>query len=444
MLKFHLVADPHYYPYEILGFNDRRSQTTLNEGGAVIDSAFEILIADKSTDLVLLAGDLTHDGELPAHEDFIKKLRHLQENGKRVILITASHDYDCYEDPPEGEARREGKLYRSDLYALYQEFGHQEAIAEHPNFSYVVQLAPGYRLLCLYNDGESHELRRMTDWIVEQVQKAREDGQFIFAMHHYPMLPPSPIYSVIAAGNMIKDWDAVTSLLADAGLRFVFTGHSHMTNITCKTSENGNRLYEINTGSLTGYPAPIREVVIDEESMHISTNYVERFDWDLQGKTAKQYLSDSFDRMLNAIFESAGHNAEELLNIMAVEFSANKEALMKHKLLLTLGGKFLYYITLGGAGTLLLCRRKVPKSVRKIRVKDLIIETVRNIYAGDEPYSRDTPIGTAAWVLTGRLDKLAKPFLKNANLPFDNIQSFVASLLYDDTPDAEAALPLRD
>lgn len=42
---------------------------------------------------------------------------------------------------------------RHDLWQMYYEFGPNEAIATHPDsMSYVVQLAPGYRLFALNDD----------------------------------------------------------------------------------------------------------------------------------------------------------------------------------------------------------------------------------------------------------------------------------------------------
>jgi hypothetical protein len=152
-----------------------------------------------------------------------------------------------------------------------------------------------------------------------------------------------------------------------------------------------------------------------------------------------QYLRDSFDRMLNSIFEAMGHDIEKMLDILNGEFRVNKDALMKHRRLLAMGGKFLYKLTLGGAGRLLCCR--VPREVRAMRVKDLIMEAVRNIYAGDEPYSVDTPVGAAVYAIMGRAEKLAKPFLKKIDLPFESLRGFVMSLVYDDgLPDNQCVM----
>ncbi|MDR0531737.1 MAG: metallophosphoesterase [Oscillospiraceae bacterium] len=441
MLKFHLVTDTHYYNYEKHGFSNHLDQVTVNESGAIIDAIFDKLLADASTDLVLIAGDLVTGGDRVSHEAFLQKLRRLQLGGKRVFVITASHDYKC--EAYGGVPRNAEHICRAELFDFYYEFGFRQAIARYaPDpLSYVAQLAPGYRVLCL--NGDLH--RQEADdghylWAAEQIAKAKAEGQMMFGMHHYPVLPPSPIYPILAPNDGLHA--DVAAFLANAGLRFVFTGHTHMQNIARMATPEGGLLYDINTGAAVGCGAPFRTVVIDDETMRVTTETIHDFDWDLRGKSVKQYLDDNFDKMLRSIFEAADKDVEEMLDILDSEFRVNKAALLKFKPLLVLFGKFLYRLTFGGAARLLCC--KIPPEMRHVRVKDFIMEAVRSIYAGDEPYSRTTPQGAAAWAITGRLDALAKPLLKKADLPFENLQSFVASLLYDSgLPDNNAVLPLK-
>jgi len=443
MLKFHLIADLHCYNYEAQGFSEHADQVTVNESGAIIDAVFDWLLAHDGTDLVLIAGDLCTGGDR-AHVDLLlPKLRRLKEGGKRVFVVTASHDYYKFDHADDGEdGPREDMVYREQLYGLYEDFGFAAACSryEADPLSYAAQLAPGYRLLCLNTDGDRGEDPGLWDWAGAQLTEAKAAGELVLAMHHYPVLPPSPVYPPLDSG-IFNNSLGMRERLADAGLRFVFTGHTHMQNINCLTTPAGNRLYDINTGSAVGFDAPIRTVTVDDEKMTIATSSIESFDWDLQGKSVSQYLKDSFDRMLNNIFEAMGHDVERMLDILNGEFRVDKEGLLKHRRLLAMGGKFLYKLTLGGAGRLLCCR--VPREVRPMRVKDLIMEAVRNIYTGDEPYSADTPVGAAVYAIMGRLEKLTGPFLKKVDLPFESLRGFVMSLLYDDgLPDNNAVLEL--
>jgi len=62
------------------------------------------------------------------------------------------------------------------------------------------------------------------------------------------------------------------------------------------------------------------------------------------------------------------------------------------------------------------------------------------VYAGDEPYSADTPVGRALLAVFGNIGVLCRPWLKKTD--FGDLRAFIASLLYDPTPDNETVLPL--
>ncbi len=444
MLKFFLVTDTHYYNYEALGWSDHVDQKTLNESGAIIDAAFDQMIAQQDTEIVLVAGDLSNNGERASHDGLIPKLRRLQENGKKVYVITATHDYGQTSISDNGENRRPGVTYRNELRGLYNEFGFCDAIAEFEELSYVVQLAPGYRLLCLNDDGDGRAFcgyyPKQMDWILEQIRKAKEEGQFLFAMTHHPVLPPSPIYPLISRRDMLGDYENTSTILADAGLRFIFTGHTHMQNIGHKTTAKGNRLYDINTGSLVGYNTPIRKVTIDGDAMHVQTQRVANFDWDLKGKSVSEYLKEHFDYLLKDIFFCAAYDIDRLA-AHSGGFSVESETVYKYRAPIQALGKLLDKLTLGQAGYLFFCPQRIDKSVRNVKVKDLAVELVRNIYAGDEPYSIETPIGKALLAIVGNLSVLGNPLIEK--LKVGDLRSFLAPIIFDPTPDNDAVLPLR-
>lgn len=45
-----------------------------------------MLCEDKSTDIVVLAGDTTRDGEIESHKEFIEMLRDLKKEAKEFML----------------------------------------------------------------------------------------------------------------------------------------------------------------------------------------------------------------------------------------------------------------------------------------------------------------------------------------------------------------------
>ncbi len=451
-LKFYLVTDTHHYAYKSLGYSDHEDQKCLNESGAIIDAAFEKFIAQDEINIILIAGDLTNNGERASHSEFIEKLGKLKAAEKNVYLITATHDYGLLElkaknnDHAVGLAEEdESKACRSELREMYYEFGFKEALSEYTDpLSYVAQLAPGFRLLCLNDDGNGRSYCGYDEshlaWILEQIKTAQNAGEFIFAMSHHPVLPPSPIYPIMSKRDMLGDYELMSTIFADAGLQFIFTGHSHMQNIGYKTTEKGNTLWDINTGSLCGFPTPMRRVVLDNEKMTITTESLKTFDWDFKGKDPQQYLRDHFDLLLNDIFDSMAKNLERFADL-AGGFSMERKTVYKLKRPIKIAGKVMQKLTVGKSGRILCVSRKVDKSVKDILVKDLLVEIVRNIFSGNEHYSPDTPMYKAIMAVIGRIASIVKHFIKGNEI-VENMPAFIASIIYDDTPDNEAVLPI--
>ena len=251
-LKVNIISDIHYYSKEtgISGkaFEKENAKTPndLVNCEEILSSLMDQLAEDES-DIVLVSGDVTTRAEREAHEGVIKLLRSLKERGKKVYVITATHDYH------DGDVTRkyEGEkivqvpaVKRDELYDMYREFGPDEAIAVHrESMSYVVQLCDGYRLFALNDDSNRKNGSGFSDecfeWISEQIKDANEKGQFIIPMTHHPMLSPSPFYKIIGGGNIMKDPLKRIDQLNELGVNYMFTGHTHMQDISYRITDEG-------------------------------------------------------------------------------------------------------------------------------------------------------------------------------------------------------------
>ncbi|MCL2512791.1 MAG: metallophosphoesterase, partial [Oscillospiraceae bacterium] len=415
-------------------------------GSVVLDSVFEQLAENDEFDVILIAGDLTNSGAKSEHDGFLQKLQVLKDAGKKVFVITASHDYRGRIDETGATDDRDGYYNRALLPALYADYGFGQAIASYKSMNYVAQLAPGYRLLALNLDSPRYFTDEHMAWALGQIEDAKAAGDEIIAMWHYPLLAPTPIYGIVAAKDMIGNMSQTAAALADGGLRFAFSGHTHMQNINYFDTPGCNRLYEINTGSLYESPVfPIREVVLNSENMTIHTGFAEISGWDFEGKTQDQYIADKFNSIYGDVFNYMATDIEKFADIAASNLNANRDTIIKNKFLINTAGKILDKITFGKIGCLLLCGNYVDKSIKDKKATDFVIEAVHNIYAGDEPYSQDTPIGRAVQKIMGRLEWISKPLLKllKVELPADSLTDFVMSLIYDPTPDNNAVLTVK-
>ena len=394
--NFYLITDSHFFKNSLGAYGKeyddfmRFEQKCFAETEAINNAVFDFLAKTDKTDTILIAGDLSFNGEKESHIGFIKLLNKLKDNGKKVYVVTAGHDFNdkcfCFDD--NGRHEYPGTK-REELFDLYYEFGFKDAIAvDKKHLSYVAQIADGVRLLALNNDGsdtvkESFDEEQI-EWIKEQANKAREDGQMMFAMNHYPLLPGQPIFSLIPS-TVQKNATYVTNTLADSGVHLVFTGHMHNQSINEKTSPNGNKFYDVCTGAIIAAPSAIRFVTIeDKDTVDIKTETIPDFEWDTNGRTCQKYLSVLFDSMILNMLHDMKSNPDRMMRKFGIKND-------KLEPVLRFIGKKLDTITVGTTAKLLTV--KCDKSIKNILLKDYIVKLVRDLFSGNQTYKEGTPEG---------------------------------------------------
>lgn len=471
-LKIQFITDTHYYStkngtegkaYEK---DESKSQMVVKDSPKVLKRAFDMLCEDTSTDIVVLSGDTTRNGERTSHEEFIEMLRDLKKRGKRVYVITATHDFrdrgvsrgfvgDEVIEVPAVE-------HRHELWDMYYEFGPNEAIATYPDsLCYVVQLAPGYRLFALNDDtndkpdGErgSGYSDGCMQWIMEQLEDAKKNDQFVIAMTHHPMISPSPFYSIIGKGDMQRNHETTREIFADAGLQVMLSGHTHVHNIGYITTEKGNRFYDVACGATIGCPPVMRNVIIDPKNakVDVDTIYVDNVEGiDTEGKSFPEYMKGFFFGMIAKVIWAMGNDIDVLAE-MTPAFSIPGEKVKKIGWLILPIGKFLNKLTFKKIWKL--CKKETGLKKADIadiadnRVVDFILELVQNLYCGDSPYGPET----REYKLTCGLLNVIDAFLNTIGFKIGkvlkgatSVRSLVEPLLWKNSEfkDEYASLPL--
>lgn len=410
---------------------------------SVLDTVYNQIIADKETETVIISGDVANHGRFKQHQTFVEHTQRLLDAGKKVCLITATHDFGLTKVFPDGKSEElEDTVNRCRLGEMYKSFGPSTAVAQFDSYSYVAKPCDGFRILCMNDDGDGTKFRGYSEeqkqWIVEQVKAARDNGDYIFAVTHHPVIPPSPVYPVVSKSNMIGDYENTAKFFADNGIKFVFTGHTHMQSIRSITTESGNVLYDINTGTISEFPLAFRKVTIfDNGEADVQTVPVGVLPFNTEGKAANLYFSEKFtNRLLTAI--DAMENNYDFFASEIGSLAVEREKAMKLKKPLTLVGKVLNRITIGEVCKLLLCPFAADKSIKDKKFKLLLVDIMKNIYAGDEPYSPSTPEYKVLMEIVSRVELLLKKKLNKP--PFDDLKGFVEGVIYDPTPDSNAYL----
>lgn len=470
-LKIQFVADTHYYSRKVgtegkaYDKAESKSQKVIKDSDLVIKAGFDMLCEDDSTDIIVLAGDTTRDGEMDSHNEFIEILRDLKKKGKRVYVITATHDFrdGGVADGYVGDevVKVPAVEDRHDLWDMYYEFGPNEAISTHrESMSYVVQLAPGYRLFALNDDtnykpeGErgSGFSDDCMEWILEQLKDAQAHDQYVIAMTHHPMISPSPFYKIIGGGNMQRNHETTREIFADAGLHCMLTGHTHVHDISYVTSKKGNRFYDVAVGAMIGCPPVMRNVTFDPKNAKIDVETITIKDvpgMDTKGKPFDEYMKGFFFGMIREVLWAMGYDIDRLAE-MSDAFSIPGEKIKKLGWILKPVGKFLDKLTFKKVWRL--CKKESGLKKADIadiadnKVIDFLLELIQNLYCGDSPYGPDTREYKLTCGLLNIVDSLLDTihfsigkFIKGAT----SVRSLVEPLLWNPGYcDADAVLPI--
>lgn len=410
-LTFNVISDIHYYAKSVgvTGPEFERKNTSspmeMRHNEEILDALAEQLIKDE-TKIILLSGDTTHEAEPESHAGAVKLLKRLQNAGKDVYVITATHDFRdngiCFRYTEKGREEMKA-VSRGELMDIYRDFGFRQALSVHEKSqSYVAQLAPGFRLFAINDDknddGVSGIGTEAMNWIDAQLEDAKAAGDKVICMTHHPMVSPSPFYSIIGAGDLMHGREEIINHFADSGVRFFFTGHTHMQDISYTLSKNGNIFYDITTPAPAGYPATYRKATYDTDADTLDVKTVEIEEkpaFDMGDLTLKGYLEKKFFGMIGDMIKCAATDIPMFAK-MANGISIRPKVTYRFAWIIKPVAKILNSLTVKTAAKISRRENGLKKEdyadIADKKVVDLIVEFVTNLYGGDGKYTPDTPV----------------------------------------------------
>lgn len=208
-----------------------------------------------------------------------------------------------YEDDSILEFYRDSQIFKNYLDFVNKKYNRdvEYSYYAHGYFSYVARIKKDYiddnglSLIILdtsiysadreekYRDGRENIPGSITKeeikWMLEKIEEAKKRKDMVIVVAHHALLPNFRNQELAFSPFIIKEWrdkfededpriDAKTpiEILADSGVKFVFTGHLHENGTAKYTSEIGNIIYDIQTGSTITYPLPIRHIKINNKT----------------------------------------------------------------------------------------------------------------------------------------------------------------------------------
>jgi 3',5'-cyclic AMP phosphodiesterase CpdA len=340
-LNISIISDPHLFDSELglpgSSFDEakKNSRKMIAESESILISAINTILSTNS-ELVLIPGDLTKDGEKSSHIKFAQYIQQLSDAGKKVFVVPGNHDIlnpDSYRYEGDSKIRTE-TITPDDFKQIYHNFGYNGALyIDNNSLSYIAEPIDGLWIIamdaCRYNENTDRHVvggkfnQSTLNWIKGKIKEGKAKGKLMLGMLHHGILEhfKDQKENPIGSEFVIDDFKNISEDFANLGLNFIFTGHFHATDIVKSNTEN-SFLYDIETGSLLTYPVAMRTINIKQsQTMDISTNYVNDVNLDLKGMSFQNYAKNFLTSDLDSFVANILVNQFQLDSITAIELS---------------------------------------------------------------------------------------------------------------------------
>ncbi len=309
-LKVVVATDIHYLARELTDLNSGFVDMAENGDGKMTNYIWQIVdafteeVIREQPDLLLLAGDLSLDGELRSHEEFAGYLERIEAEGIPVAVVPGNHDinnagasrfFDGKKTPAETTTPEQ-------FCEIYRDYGYDEAISrDSESLSYVYPISDkvwGLMLdSCQYEDGRFTGGMIDTEtyrWIEEQLDAAYEADVMILPVSHHNLLDQSQIYQDDCT---IEHSERLTELLVGWEATLYLSGHLHVQHYTNSDPEWGGEtgIYEIVTSSLATPPCQYGVLYFQDNGyFHYETRIMDVESWaEETGQTDENLLDFS-------------------------------------------------------------------------------------------------------------------------------------------------------
>jgi len=324
-VRFAVISDPHLHDAHLgnsgAAFEKYVAEDPklLRESEAILEAALKSVAAER-VQFVLISGDLTKDGELVNHRRMVRHLTRLERAGIQVFVVPGNHDINNPEAVMYlGDTNRPVQSVTPQQFAaLYSRFGYGQAIDRDPHsLSYVAEPVAGLWLLaidsCKYDASRqvrsnviSGRIRPETiTWIKAKLQQAQAGGKLVIAFMHHGLNQHFIGQNEQFGQYLVDDWQGVSTQLARAGLKVIFTGHYHSQDaayLVNETLEPVSALCDVETASLVQYPCAFRIVTLDTNNvLRIESRRVTQINADTGGVPFQQYAEHFLRTRLPAL-----------------------------------------------------------------------------------------------------------------------------------------------
>jgi len=326
-LKIAVITDIHYLDPSLLK-NGAETGKALTDymnsdpkmipyGDPIFREVIEKLKAEHP-DIVLVAGDITKDGEKVSHLAVAHFFQELEDEHIRVLVVPGNHDINNpFANRYDGDnAYPTASVTAEEFRQIYSNFGFSNTISKDPNsLSYISQPGPGLWILgiddCKYKENKPDSdvtagkiTPQTMQWIKGQMKIAKQKNIMVLGLMHHNMIEHYTGQSVLDPDYVTDNWEANADTLRAWGMNIIFTGHYHANDVTSRG--NGSTiLYDIETGALIHTPVCYRIVNLSlkKKELDVTTKYITSIQASIPGGLDfVTYSNNFFSAHLDGIF----------------------------------------------------------------------------------------------------------------------------------------------
>lgn len=320
-----------------------------------ITDAFLEDVEAKKTDVLIISGDLTNNGEKTSHEELAKKLAQVEKAGTQVFVVPGNHDIN---NPWARKFEKDKQLPTdtitpTDFSKIYGDFGYKDAISS-DDFSLSYLAAPSSKVWLLMLDTAIYKTNMQQgtpttegglttgtlDWVKECSALAEKNGAKLIPVMHHNLTNHS---DVIQRGFTINYNQQVIDTLTAGNMEFSLSGHTHTQNIRTAKSTDGKEITDIVTNALSVYPHKYGNITYSAKNKNF-TYQSQKLDiesWAKEhGKTDKNLLN--FDQFDYDTFYNSGYD-KAIMDLMTSDAYKTYSQSDKEKMADTMGLNNMYF-----------------------------------------------------------------------------------------------------
>lgn len=292
-----VITDIHHLSPTLFDQGSKFEEMQASAAGLDLRYGFERLqaliqqIEIEKPDVLLIAGDLTLNGEYQSMKELAEAFHKIERMGTQVFVVPGNHDISnpWASSFIEANTIRVDQTLPSDFQILFEDFGFKDALSrDSASLSYVAELSQTWQLLMLDSNvysqtaglyaPKSHgQLTKKTlNWLEKELEVHQStDKQTLVVVHHNSLVH----FPSLNQGYTLDNAKDLQILLKRFQLPITLSGHIHAQHIAQEYLSDDFMLTDIATGAFGVYPNRIGVITLSESSFHYHTSQLDMTYW---------------------------------------------------------------------------------------------------------------------------------------------------------------------